>query len=165
MPPADRANILESVKETRAMLTDPAFIKQRQDQLAAERAQESGGDAAVMSEVDALTPADPAKLFARRLREFLDATADVNVSARTINLTISPVASTASSSWTRPTGRGTGCGRKPRSFSIFIRTSPGLWLDCRGEVCLNARRVSNRWAKTSPPGFVPRPATPMRSPA
>ena len=37
--------------------------------------------------VDETTPADPNRLFARRLREFLTATADVNFSARTINLT------------------------------------------------------------------------------
>ena len=35
-------------------------------------------------------PADPRKIFARRLREFLDATADVNFSARTITLVLEP---------------------------------------------------------------------------
>jgi len=90
MPPADRANILESVKKGRAMLTDPAFIQQRREELAAERARESGADTALAAEVEQLTPADPQKLFARRLREFLDLTADVNFKARTMSLTGGP---------------------------------------------------------------------------
>jgi len=87
MAPAERAAILESVRKARAMLTDPAFIKQQQTMLAAERAQEGSGDAAQAAEAEERVPADPQRLFARRLREFLDATTDVNYSARTMSLT------------------------------------------------------------------------------
>ena len=90
MAPAQRAATLESVKKGRAMLTDPAFIKQQQTLLAAERVQEGGSDAAQAAEAEERVPADPQRLFARRLREFLDATADVNFSARTMSLTGGP---------------------------------------------------------------------------
>ncbi|HYN10570.1 MAG TPA: hypothetical protein VES67_24515 [Vicinamibacterales bacterium] len=90
MPPADAANILESVKKMHAMLTDPAFIKQRHAQLADERAAEGKNETAIAAEVEEMTPADARKLFARRLREFLDATAGVNFEARTISLTGGP---------------------------------------------------------------------------
>jgi hypothetical protein len=87
MPPADKANMMASVEKARAMFTDPAHIQQRQALLTAERAQESGGNANLIAQVEATTPADPRTLFAKRLREFLETTADVNFSARTINLT------------------------------------------------------------------------------
>ena len=56
----------------------------------AERAQESGRDVAHAKEAEEKLPADPQKLFARRLREFLKGTADVNFSAKTISLTGGP---------------------------------------------------------------------------
>jgi hypothetical protein len=87
MPPKDRAAILESVKKTRAQLTDPNYIKLLESQVAAERSQAGGQDSQLASAVEETTPADPQKLFARRLREFLIATADVNFAARTISLT------------------------------------------------------------------------------
>lgn len=90
MPEKDRAGILESAKKVEATLKDPAMFEQRVAQVAAERAQEGGNDAALADDVEALTPADPRRLFARRLRQFLDATADVNFSARTIALTGGP---------------------------------------------------------------------------
>ncbi len=90
MPPADAANILESVKKMHANLTDPAFIKQMTAQLEAERAEERKREGGLTTEVEETTPADARKLFARRLREFLDATADVNFEARTISLTGGP---------------------------------------------------------------------------
>ena len=82
--------MMASVEKTRALLTDPAFIRQQQEMVAAERAQESEGTAELIERVEATTPADPRVLFARRLREFLEATADVNFSARTLSLTGGP---------------------------------------------------------------------------
>lgn len=87
MPEKDRAAILDSVKKAQATLKDPAAFEKHVAQVTAERAQESGRDGALAEEVEAATPADPRRLFARRLREFLSATADVNFSAKTINLT------------------------------------------------------------------------------
>jgi hypothetical protein len=90
MPPAERAPIQEQIAKARASYADPATIKQMQAQLAAERARESAQTAELMAEVEETMPADPRKLFARRLREFLNATADVNFSARTITLVLEP---------------------------------------------------------------------------
>ncbi len=90
MPPAERAPIQEQIAKARASYADPAAIKQMQARLAAERAQESGGTAKRMAEAEETTPADPRRIFARRLREFLDATTDVNFSARTISLVLEP---------------------------------------------------------------------------
>jgi hypothetical protein len=90
MPPAQRAPIQEQIAKGRANATDPATIKQMQARLAEERAQESGRAAKISAEVEQTTPADPRKLFARRLREFLDATTDVNFSAKTITLVLEP---------------------------------------------------------------------------
>jgi hypothetical protein len=56
----------------------------------AERAQEAGNEAAHAKHSEEMLPADIQKLFARRLREFLAGTADVNFSARTISLTGGP---------------------------------------------------------------------------
>jgi hypothetical protein len=90
MKPADRAPIQEQIAKARASYADPANIKQMQALLAAERAEESRRTAEIIAEVEQTTPADPRKLFARRLREFLNATADVNFSARTITLVLEP---------------------------------------------------------------------------
>jgi hypothetical protein len=78
----------EQIAKARANFADPAFIKQRQDQVAAARAADNAAVVRLAAEVDETTPADPKKLFARRLREFLEVTADVNFSARTITLTL-----------------------------------------------------------------------------
>jgi hypothetical protein len=90
MPAKDRDMIMEQVKQALANATNPAYVDTLRAQLAAERAAESGSERKLAEEVEATTPADPQLLFARRLREFLDATADVNFSARTISLTGGP---------------------------------------------------------------------------
>jgi hypothetical protein len=90
MPPKDRDMIMEQVKQALANLTNPAYADKLKAQLAAERAQESGERAEMAVDVETTTPADPRTLFARRLREFLNATADVNFSAKTISLTGGP---------------------------------------------------------------------------
>jgi hypothetical protein len=87
LPPADQQKVLEKLKEAQAMVTSPAAIQARRAVLEAQRAEESGNNAAQIREVEERTPANPQTLFARRLREFLEVTADVNFSARTINLT------------------------------------------------------------------------------
>jgi hypothetical protein len=90
LPPKDRDLIMEQVKPALANLTNPAYADKLRAQLAAERAQESGRRSEMAVDVETTTPADPRTLFARRLREFLNATADVNFSARTISLTGGP---------------------------------------------------------------------------
>jgi hypothetical protein len=88
MPPAERAVMLEQVKTARAQSTNPAYIKQLEATRTAERERESQSRRVMADEVDKKTPGDPNVLLARRLHEFLDATADVNFAARTISLTL-----------------------------------------------------------------------------
>jgi len=90
LPPAEQEKILAAWKEAQATVNGPELIAARQKALAAERAEASGNDARLMEEVEQQTPADPQQLFARRLREFLELTSDVNFSARTISLTGGP---------------------------------------------------------------------------
>jgi hypothetical protein len=87
MPPADRARILESLKEQEAQFRNPEFAKRLAMTLEAERAASRAGDARVVRNTDDRYPANPEQLFARRLRQFLEQTADANFSARTISLT------------------------------------------------------------------------------
>jgi hypothetical protein len=88
MPPAQRTAMLEQVNAARAQFTNPEFIKQLEAARTAERAQESQRRRASAAEIDQTTPADSNVLVARRLREFLDATANVNFAARTLSLTL-----------------------------------------------------------------------------
>jgi hypothetical protein len=90
LPPAEQEKILAAWKEAQAKANSPEFIAARQKLLAAERDQARGNDARLMEEIEQQTPADPQRLFARRLREFLEITADVNFSARTMSLTGGP---------------------------------------------------------------------------
>lgn len=89
-PPAERDKLLQSLKEQEAAARDPARFKMLKTAMEAERAEKIGNEAARVKQGEEMLPADPEKLFARRLRVFLDGTADVNFSARTISLTGGP---------------------------------------------------------------------------
>jgi len=86
LPPAQQKMVLDKLREQEAMLTSPEFLAQRRAQLESERAATSGEDAALARRVEEELPGDPRVLVARRLREFLAETADVNFSARTFSL-------------------------------------------------------------------------------
>ena len=88
MSPKERAAILESIAKVRAIL-DSTF-ETRVAQVTAERAQDEARDRELAQEVEASTPADPRRLFARRLRDFLNATSDVNFAAKRMSLTGGP---------------------------------------------------------------------------
>lgn len=90
LPLEERGGMLEQIAEMEKSLKNPDFIKQMQEQLKQQRAEESGLDATDAKTAEERLPADPRTLFARRLREFLDATADVNFETRTISLTGGP---------------------------------------------------------------------------
>jgi hypothetical protein len=83
----DRAAFLASTAEAEKNLKNPEYVRQLQARLEAERQAESGSDTTLAARVEQETPADPRKLFARRLRGFLDATAAVDFKTRTISLT------------------------------------------------------------------------------
>jgi hypothetical protein len=87
MPAADAAKLLQNVKQQEAFLRSPEIIKSLRERMAAERTAEAGNETAIAKEVNEKYPPDPQKLFARRLREFLDGTQNVNFAAKTISLT------------------------------------------------------------------------------
>lgn len=76
------AAALEWVKQVEAMWRDPETIKKLKADIEAGR-----GQSAPVKDTEEILPADPQKLFARRLRGFLEATADADFSAKTISLT------------------------------------------------------------------------------
>ena len=90
LPADERAGVLEQLTLREKQLTDPAFIKQRQEQVAEERAQAHASAASASARNGLTIPADPKALVARRLRDFLAATADVNFETKTISLTGGP---------------------------------------------------------------------------
>lgn len=90
LPPADAANMLKLVAEQEAKLQSGETARLLRAGLEAQRAERTTTAAASARRNDERYPADPSRIFARRLREFLDATADVNFSARTLSLTGGP---------------------------------------------------------------------------
>ena len=90
LSPAEQAKILAAWKQAQDQAASPEFLAAKRKGLEAERAAASESEANLIAEVERSTPADPQILFARRLREFLEITADVNFSARTISLTGGP---------------------------------------------------------------------------
>jgi hypothetical protein len=90
LPPADAANMLKLVAEQEAKLASGETAKLLRPGLEAQHAERTTRDAANAKRDDEQYPADPSRIVARRLREFLTATADVNFSARTLSLTGGP---------------------------------------------------------------------------
>ena len=90
LPPADAANMLKLASEQEAKLASGETAKQLRVGLEAQYSERTTSDAASAKRDDERYPADPSRIFARRLREFLDATTDVNFSARTLSLTGGP---------------------------------------------------------------------------
>lgn len=90
LPASERGQVLEQISELERQLKDPAFVKQMHEAREEERATASELDAKDVARMNEMVPADPRTLFVRRLREFLEATADVNFETRTISLTGGP---------------------------------------------------------------------------
>ena len=87
LPPANAAQLLKSIDEQEAKITSGEFAKMLRAGLEIERGDRTARDNASSKANDERYPADPTRIFVRRLREFLDATAEVNFAARTISLT------------------------------------------------------------------------------
>lgn len=87
LPPADRAQLLATVKEQEAQVRDPKFAAQLRTALEMERDDRARSDEASAREAGERYPADPQRIVARHLRAFLDDTADADFSVRTISLT------------------------------------------------------------------------------
>jgi hypothetical protein len=87
LPPATATEVLKKLAEQEARLDNGEWEKMLRAGLQMESAARAAGDAESARANDERYPADPSRIFVRRLREFLDATADVNFSARTLRLT------------------------------------------------------------------------------
>jgi hypothetical protein len=86
MPPAEAAKILEAIKQQEAEARNPAYAETIRAGLQAERATTRVRGNAALRNANDRYPADLQRFVARRLREFLDGTANVDFSARTISL-------------------------------------------------------------------------------
>jgi hypothetical protein len=83
MPAAEREKFLASLKQIFDMQRSPETQRSLRAGLEDARAKSQAGEDQVMARWQEQFPADRQVLFARRLREFLDATADVDFQART----------------------------------------------------------------------------------
>jgi hypothetical protein len=82
MPPEMAAKTLEALKSLEDNLRSPRAANDFRVEIEASRGRQSERDAALALRL----PANPQALFGRRLREFLDATTNVDFSARTLSL-------------------------------------------------------------------------------
>lgn len=90
LPPADRARLLATIAEQESRIASPQFVAELRTGLQMEIAERAQSETDRVRRDTERYPADPTPIFARRLREFLDATADAHFAARTINLTGGP---------------------------------------------------------------------------
>lgn len=90
LPPADRAVLLANIDEQAARIASPQFVAQLRAGLEMETSERTQNETDRVRRDTERYPADPTPIFARHLRAFLDATADADFSARTINLTGGP---------------------------------------------------------------------------
>jgi hypothetical protein len=90
MAPADAAMLRKSADEQDAQIRSGELAKMLKAGYEADRAAKNANLDTSAKEANERYPADPEKIFARRLREFLDETAEANFSARTISLTGGP---------------------------------------------------------------------------
>lgn len=88
--PKTSAAILDNIKKQEAQIRSPEFTKMLRTGIEMERAEKTESAGSSNRESIARYPVNPEEIFARRLREFLDATAGANFSARTIHLTGGP---------------------------------------------------------------------------
>ena len=82
LPPEIAERGLAAIKEAEQNMRSPATAAAFRQEIESSRGQQSERD----TELALKLPANPQQLFARRLREFLDATANVNFAARTVSL-------------------------------------------------------------------------------
>ena len=88
LPPEDRDRLLAQLEEQEAQMAE--FRERLRAGLALEQAEREASNQASAAEFEERFPADPNQLFARRLRQFLDYTADADFTARIIKLTGGP---------------------------------------------------------------------------
>ncbi len=86
LPAEQQKMVLDKLREQEAMAKSPEYLAQRRAHFETLRAADSGADADLARRTEEALPADAQVLIARRLREFLGETAEVNFSARTFSL-------------------------------------------------------------------------------
>jgi hypothetical protein len=90
LPPGDRDRLLAKLKEQEAQINDPAFRERLRAIVGLEHAEGDSSNREGGARFDEQFPPDPNRLVARRLRAFLDDTADADFGARIIRLTDGP---------------------------------------------------------------------------
>jgi hypothetical protein len=88
LPPAEREKLLAEIKQQEAQWAETRARLQKT--LEAGQAEQKAINKAHANEFEAQFPADPNQIVARRLRAFLDETADADFTARIIRLTDGP---------------------------------------------------------------------------
>jgi hypothetical protein len=88
LPPAERDKLLAQIKEQEAQMADTRARTQKV--IEAGEAERKAQDKAQAMEFEVKFPSDPNRIVARRLRAFLDETADADFTARIIRLTDGP---------------------------------------------------------------------------
>lgn len=88
LPPAERDKILAMIKEQEARMAES--LAQMAKVLEAEQAARRASNKEAADRFEAEFPVDPNRIVARRLRAFLDDTADADFTARIIRLTDGP---------------------------------------------------------------------------
>jgi len=132
MPAAERETFLASLKQIFDMQGSPETQRILRAGLEEERAKSQAGEDQVMARWQEAFPADRQVLFARRLREFLDATAGVDFEARKNTIR-------------NPAGETVGF-----VLSDAYRVKPWQWLDAfvvGKEATTAARAAAEAWLK------------------
>jgi hypothetical protein len=88
LPPAERETLLAQIKEQEKQAAETQARIQKA--MEAQQAEQKARNAASANEFEAKFPVDPNQIVARRLRAFLDETADADFTARIIRLTDGP---------------------------------------------------------------------------
>jgi len=132
LPAGERETFLASLKQVFDMRHNPEMQRILRAGLEEERAKSQAGEDQVMTRWQEAFPADRQVLFARRLREFLDATADVDFEARQNTIR-------------NPAGETVGF-----ALSDAYRVKPWQWLDAfvvGNEATTAARAAAEAWLK------------------
>jgi hypothetical protein len=90
LPAADRDRLLAQLKAQEAQINDPAFRERIRAAVELEHRERESSNREGGARFDDQFPPDPNRLVARRLRAFLDDTADADFTARIIRLTDGP---------------------------------------------------------------------------
>ena len=157
-PKTGRDDAPENVRKQEEQIRSPEFARTLRAGLEIERAATAAGTGTSNRESLAMYPLNPEAIFAHRLREFLDETADANFSARTIHLTggpdgiefVDPADRKRSTTWQMAVIAG------PRGDRRGASCGPGVAEGDRAVRAINRRQALALAALPSPPALARR---------